>query len=64
MLLSLLSLHLGHKESNLFFRDAASIHDAGYLTPAQNQNPVAQLQKHIQILAHVNHGHTLGLLLV
>ena len=55
---------MGHVQAHLFLGGAPAVHDAGHLAAAEHQDPVAQLQQHVQILAHQDHGHALQLLLV
>jgi len=58
----LLVLQLGHHQTDLFLGRGAAVHDAADLAAAQHQNPVAQLQQHIQIFADIDDGHALHLL--
>ena len=41
-----------------------ALHQAADLAAAEHQNPVAQLQQHIQVFAHIDDGHTGFFLLV
>ena len=56
-------LHLGHSETDLFFRGAAGVQDPVLGAVAQDQDPVAEFQQHVQVLAHVDHGRSGRLLL-
>ena len=47
---------LGHKKTDLFLRCGAGVHDAADLTAAQDQNAVAQLQQHVEVLADEHDG--------
>ena len=59
----LIRLDMGHQQADLFLRDGAGVDDAGNLAAAQDQNPVAQLEQHVQILADIDDGCALLLLL-
>ena len=53
-----------HHQPDLFLGGAAAVHDAGDLAAAEHQNAVAQLDENVQVLAHVDDGDALFLLLV
>ena len=53
-----------HHQPDLFLGGAAAVHDAGDLAAAEHQNAVAQLDENVQVLAHIDDGDALFLLLV
>ena len=63
LFICLASLHAGHQRADLPLVGSAGVHHAGHLTAAEDHDPVAQLQQHVQILAHIHHGDALHFLL-
>ncbi len=59
----LLAADVGHHQTDFFLGGGAGIDDAADLTAAQHQNAVAQLKQHVEVLADVNDGGALHLLL-
>ena len=47
---------LGHEQTDLFLCRGAGIHDAADLAAAQDQNAVAQLQQHVEVLTDEHDG--------
>ena len=55
---------MGHHQDDLLLGGGSGIHDARHTAAAEHQYPVGQLQQNVQILAHIQHGDTLFLLLI
>jgi hypothetical protein len=66
ILLTLLffGIQVGHHQTDLFLRDRASVNDAVELAAAEDCDTVAQREQNIQILADIDHGDALFLLLI